>query len=349
MRNCTVRAREELGVIYLVYGDDDVGVEESLAAMKAAAAPEGLGDINVTTLDAKGNARGDGQTLTPDELAAVAFTVPFMADRRLVIVKGLLSRFESRTPSRSGASKRQDVQPWTELAGRLGELPTTTDLVFADGPVGRGNPLLQKLRPIAEERVFQLPRGNELSQWVVRRASVHGVEIEPRAAAALADAVGRQPLILDSELQKLALSTDGQRIRQEDVQRMVVYVREASIFQAVDAVVEGRTGDAIRMVRQIVDGGQPATYVITMIARQVRLLLLSKEMRAQRVTPREMSQRLSLPGFAVDRALRQEARLSFERLTQMHRQLLDTDLAMKTTGVNEQLALEMLIAEMSLG
>jgi len=335
-------------VIYLIYGDDEVRVDEELASLKGAASPDGLGDINVTTLDA----RADAKALTPDELTAAAFTMPFMAERRLVIVKRLLSRFDTLAPSRSGTSgrpKSQEVRPWTDLADQLTELPTTTDLVFADGPVGRGNPLLKRLKPMAKESVFQLPRDNQLGQWVVQRASVHGVEIEPRAAFALADAVGRQPMILDSELKKLALSRDGQRIRQEDVQRMVAYVRESSIFQAVDAVVEGRTGDAIRMVRQIIDGGQPATYVITMIGRQIRLLLLAKEMRAQRVAPREMGQRLKLPGFAVDRALRQEARLPFERLTRMHRQLVDTDLATKTTGVDEQLALELLIAEMSLG
>ena len=176
-----------------------------------------------------------------------------------------------------------------------------------------------------------------------------GVEIDPRAAAALAEAVGRQPMVLDSELRKLALSTDGQRIRREDVQRMVAYVRESTIFQAVDAVVEGRTGDAIRMVRQIVDGGQPASYVITMIARQVRLLLLAKELRSQRVAPGEMAQRLNLPTFAVDRTRRQEARLPYDRLARTHRQLVEADLAMKTTGVDEQLALDLLIAEMSLG
>jgi len=328
-------------VIFLIYGDDDVGVEEALAAMKAAASPEGLGDINVTRLD--------GQALTPAELTAAAFTMPFMADRRLVVVKRLMSRFDPRPQARAGAAKREEVKPWTELAGQLEELPATTDLVFADGPVARGNSLLQRLRRIAEERVFALPRGNELSQWVVKRASVHGVDIEPRAAAALADAVGRQPMVLDSELRKLALSRDGQRIRHEDVQRMVAYVREATIFQAVDAVVEARTGDAIRMVRQIVDGGQPASYVITMIARQVRLLLLAKELRSQRVTPGEIGQRLKLPGFAVDRTRRQEARLPYERLTRMHRQLIDADLAMKTTGVDEQLALDLLIAEMSVG
>ena len=332
-------------MIYLIYGDDEVRVEEELASLKGAESPDGLGDINVTTLDAQ----ADAKALTPEELTAAAFTMPFMAERRLVIVKRLLSRFDPRAPSRSATPRRPDVQPWIDLADQLTELPTTTALVFADGSVGRGNPLLKKLKPMANESVFQLPKDNQLGQWVVQRASVHGVEIEPRAAFALADAVGRQPMILDSELKKLALSRDGQRIRQEDVQRMVAYVRESSIFHAVDAVVDGKTGDAIRMVKQIIDGGQPATYVITMIARQVRLLLLAKEMRAQKVAPREIGQRLKLPGFALTRAQRQEARLPYERLTRMHRQLVDTDLAMKTTGVDEQLALELLIAEMSLG
>ena len=328
-------------MIYLIYGDDDVGVEEALKAMKAAASPDGLGDINISALD--------GHELTTDELMAAAFTVPFMADRRLVTVKRLLSRFDIRPQSRVGAVRRKEVQPWIELTGELGEMPATTDLVFTDGPVSRGNQLLQRLRRIAEERVFLLPKGNQLSQWVIRRATAHGVEIEPRAAAALAEAVGHQPRVLDSELVKLALSTDGQRIRQKDVQNMVVYVRELTIFQAVDAVVEGRTGDAIRMVRRIVDGGQPVSYVIIMISRQVRLLLLAKELRSQKVEPREMGQRLNLPGFATDRAMRQEARLPYERLARMQGQLVKADLAMKTTDVDEQLALDLVIAEMSVG
>ncbi|MCL0029143.1 DNA polymerase III subunit delta [Dehalococcoidia bacterium] len=328
-------------MIYLIYGDDNVGVEELLKAMKAAASPDDLGDINVSMLD--------GQALATDELTAAAFTVPFMADRRLVIVKRLLSRFDIQPQSRVGTARREEVRPWIDLVDELGEMPATTDLVFTDGSVSRGNRLLQRLRRIAEERVFLLPKGNQLSQWVVRRAAAHGVDIEPRAAVALAEAVGHQPMVLDSELAKLALSTDDQRIRREDVQNMVVYVRELTIFQAVDAVVEGRTGDAIRMVRQIVDGGQPVSYVITMIARQVRLLLLVKELRSQKVEPREMGQRLNLPSFAADRARRQEARFPYERLARIQRQLVKTDLAIKTTDVDEQLALDLVIAEMSLG
>ena len=329
-------------MLYLIYGEDDVSVEEAVAAMKANAGPAELRDVNVTVLESN--------NLTPEELAAAAFTIPFMADRRLVIVRGLMSRFERRNPARSsGRGQRNAIGPWTELAGQFGELPPTTDLVFMDGPLSGNNSLLTKLKPLGKERVFALPRGNEIGSWIAHRAAKHGVDIEPRAVAALADSVGRQPRILDAELRKLALYRDGQPIRQEDVEHMVAYVREASIFQAVDAVVEGRTGDALRMARQITDAGQPASYVITMIARQIRLLLLAKDMRTHKAPPNEIGQRLRLPSFAVNRTLRQESRLSFQRLKQIHRALVDTDLAMKSTSADEQLTLEMLIAELSLG
>jgi DNA polymerase-3 subunit delta len=329
-------------LIYLIYGEDDVSVEEAVAEMKANAGPDELRDVNVTVLDSN--------SLTPEELAAAAFTIPFMADRRLVIVRGLLSRFERGRNARAGGQgKRNAVGPWTELAGQLGDLPPTTDLVFMDGLLSSNNTLMTKLKPLGKEKVFSLPRANEIGGWISRRAAHLGMEIEPRAVAALADSVGRQPRILDSELRKLAMYRDGQPITQQDVERMVAYVREGNIFQTVDAVVEGRTGDALRMARQITDAGQPASYVVMMIARQIRLLLLAKDMRTYRVPPNEIGQRLRLPSFAVNRALRQESRLSLQRLTQIHRALVEADLAVKTTSVDEQLNLEMLIAELSLG
>ncbi len=326
-------------MIFLLYGEDDVGVEEALAKMKEAAGPEDLRDVNVTVLQ--------GADLTPEDLAMAAFTLPFMTDRRLVVVKGLLTRFQRQGSSRGGGG-RKELEPWLALVAQLENLPDVTGLVFVDAALVRNNSLLAKLKPIARERVFALPRGTEFQGWIAQRAVARGVDIEPAAIAALADAVGRQPRLIDAEIQKLGAYNEDGRVTRDDVQLMVAYVREVGIFETVDAVVEGRTGDAIRMVRQIVEGGDPAIYVITMIARQVRLLLLAKDLRANNVQRNELPKRLGVPPFAVDRTLRQEGRLSFQRLREIHRRLVDTDLAMKSTSIDDDLALEMLIAELSL-
>ena len=331
-------------MIHLVYGEDVVSVDEALTDLAKSAGPDDLRDVNYTSLDADG--------LVPNTVAAAAFTVPFMSDRRVVVVKGLLSTFERRAPSRSrGASNNDPLKTWTEFADQLHSLPPTTELAFIDGGLSRSNPLMRKLAPISQVREFPLPRERDMPGWITRRANTIGVQIEPRAAATLAEAVGRQPRLIDSELRKLALYADGTPVGVEDVRQMVAYVREANIFQtvdayvreanifqAVDAIIDRRTGVALRMLRRIMEDGAPAAYVMTMIARQVRLAHgLSKDMKAGccRMATRheseglpqdEIGRRLRLSGWVLNKTLQQERRLSFEYLAHVHSQLVESRL-----------------------
>ena len=327
-------------MIHLVYGEDDVSVDEALTDLAQSAGPDDLRDVNYTSLDADG--------LTPNAVAAAAFTVPFMSDRRVVVIRGLLSSFERRPPSGSRRSSNSDLlKAWTEFADQLNSLPPTTDLAFVDGGLSKSNPLVRKLTPLSQVREFPLPRERDMPGWIMRRANSIGVRIEPRAAATLAEAVGRQPRLIDSELRKLALYSDGTPVGVEDVRNMVAYVREANIFQAVDAIIDRRTGVALKMLRRIMEDGAPAAYVMTMIARQVRLLLMAKDMKEQGLPQDEIGRRLRLSGWVLNKTLQQERRLSFDYLAHVHNQLVKTDLALKTKPLDEQLALEILVAELS--
>ena len=327
-------------MIHLVYGEDVVSVDEALSDLEKTAGSDDLRDINYTPLDADG--------LTPNAVAAAAFTAPFMSDRRVVVVKGLLSTFERRPPSGSRrASNNDPLKAWTEFADQLNSLPPTTELAFADGGLSKRNPLVRKLTPISQVREFPLPRERDMPGWITRRANTIGVRIDPRASAMLAEAVGRQPRLIDSELRKLSLYADGTPVGVEDVRQMVAYVREANIFQAVDAIVDRRTGVALKMLRRIMEDGAPAAYVMTMIARQIRLLLMAKDMKSQGLPQDEIGRRLRLSGWVLNKTLQQERRLSFEYLAHVHRQLVETDLALKTKPLDDQLALEILVAELS--
>ena len=339
-------------MIYLLYGEDGLALEQALVALKADAASEELQDLNVTTLD--------GATVEFDEFAAACSTVPFLADKRVVIVSGLLSRFESsgfggsrsraRTQPRNQPSNQQDesrLGSWAAIKDYLPTLPDTTDLIFVDGRVSGNNPLVGHIRPHAKVQTFPLPPMRDIPGWIKGLAEKLGVSIEPKAVATLAEAIGTDTRVLDSELRKLALYRTGETILQEDVNDLVSYAREASIFAAVDAVLAGRAGVALRMFQQITSSGRPATYVITMIARQVRLLLLAKDLKAQRVPPQEMGARLSLSGYPLTKTLEQEGLFTNERLKLIHRKLLEADVAIKTGTADEQMALDMLILEFS--
>lgn len=332
-------------MLYLLYGEDDLAVEEAIASFKNDVGSPDLLDVNMASFVA------DKTSFA--EVSATCNTVPFLAEKRLVIVKGLLGRFEStRSTGRrrqSASSGQSRLGDWEDLPGYVGNLPPTTDLVLADRRVGGSNPMLVALRPLAEVRTFPAPSGTELLRWIQDRAQSYGASIEPLAVNALADNIGQELRLLDSELRKLALYRLESTIRADDVSEMVSYVKEANVFAAVDAVLDGRTGIAIRLVHQILQSGRPATYLITMVARQVRLLILAKDLKAQRTPPDEIGKRLSISGYPLRKTLDQEGRFSHQRLAYIHKKLMEADLSIKSSSNDDSLVLDMLIADLATG
>ena len=104
---------------------------------------------------------------------------------------------------------------------------------------------------------------------------------------------------------------------------------------------------AMQTVSSLRRGGAEVSYIIVMLARQLRLILLAQELVPQRLPGSELGRRLGLTSeFAVRATQEQAHRHSRGQVTLMYRRLLDTDLAIKRGELGEQLALEILVAEL---
>ena len=327
-------------MIYSLSGEDDFTIRETLTGMKESVGTPDVRDVNIVTLNAN---------VSLDEFTANASTVPFLADKRLVLVEGLLGKFERRGGGRSssGANGRKDLSEWERLPLVLADVPETTDVVFVDGRLSASNPLLKLIQERVTAKTFNPPGPRELRMWIADRARSERAEIEERAVQMLAETIGSDLPVIASELRKLALVAAGRAITAEDVDSMVSYAQESNIFASVDAIVEGRVSEALGLVHGLLEGGSPTGYIITMIARQVRLLILAKEIGARRLSTGEASQRLRLSGYPLRKTLFQADRFSMERLVEIHRMLLEADLAMKSTGADDELILDTLIADIA--
>ena len=324
-------------MIYLIYGDDSLSVEEMLASLRADAGADELYDVSTTTLD--------GASVSLAELEAAWSTIPFLADRRTVMVRGLLARMER---GRGGSTRSGGIdEEWADIGERLAIVPESSDVIFVDAAVNRGNPLLRAIRPLAQVHEFRLPSVREMPGWVRQRADRLGAAIEPSAISALVDAIGNDTRLIDMELQKLALYRSDGMIRRQDVEAMVSYVREANIFAAVDATLEGRAGIALRLVHQLLDAGRPPTYLITMLARQMRFLIVAKDMKARGFQQDEIGRKLAISGYPLTKTMQQEGRFDAVRLVEIHRRLIEADLSIKTGAADEEMALDALIVALS--
>jgi len=322
-------------MIYLLHGEDTFSLRERLAEMKEAVGTLDLRDVNTVTL---------AGTTSFGELVANANTVPFLSDKRIVIVEGLLGKFDKKGGS---ADDAPDTGAWEGLGQALETLPPTTDLIFVEATVSPQNALAKAIRPYIKEQKFDVPGPRELRQWIATRAQAEGIQIEQRAVDTMANSIGGNLPIIVTELQKLGLFVNGGAITHEDVESMVPYTKEANIFATVDAMLEGRSDVAIRLVNQILQAGSSPGYVLTMMARQTRLLILAKEIKSQRVPQEEHGKRLGLRGFPLRKTLEQTERFSMDRLAEIHGALLEADYAMKTSSADEELVLDTLIADVA--
>ena len=288
----------------------------------------------------------NGNSVTLADLQAVCNAMPFLAEYRLVVVEGLLGSFEARGPRRRGGGpSRNRLAQWEGLAGYTAEVPSTTELVFVDETLRSSNPLLRGLSANAEVRRFPVPRGEELARWIRNRAKAKKASISPGALRLLNQYVGPNLRLLDSELEKLSLYAGEEQIDEGHVRGMVAQVREASIFAAVDAIVQGNPSVALRLLRKLRNDGAALPYVQAMIARQLRLVTVAKELVETGVPRAEMGARLELRAdFAVRKTLEQARRFSWPRLKGLYECLLEMDLAIKQGRQDEDLALELLVA-----
>lgn len=330
-------------MIYLLYGDDEFSLHEHLGRIREEIGSEELVEANTTTLD--------GVTVTPQQLLEASSVVPFLAEHRLVIVQGLFQRFGSQRDrgrtGRGGHPRGQAADEWAGLADMLALVPETTVVVFVDGSLRRDNPLLQQVASHAEVRAFPLLRGQELAAWIRQRVTSVGATISEQAIRLLAEYVGGDLWIMSGEVEKLALYSEGEDISEEAVRLLVGRSREASIFEMVDGVLEGKASAALQGLRRLLQGGADASYVIVMLARQLRLVLLTQELLQRRVARTELGTRLGLTAeFAVRRTEQQARRHASGQMVAMYGRLLDTDLAIKQGAVADDLALETLVAEL---
>jgi|TARA_Y100000031_G_scaffold156690_1_gene212444 DNA polymerase-3 subunit delta len=329
-------------LLYVLYGEDDYSIHQKLEELKKEIGDSTALVTNMTVFD--------GAQVTVDQLKAVSEAMPFLAEKRLVIVYGLLGRFAPKGQSGQRKKSTRVSRPpegYRALGEYLGQTLETTILVLVDGRLRGKNLLLQELAGKARVMSFPLPREARLLSWIQDQVREKGSSISPQAIGLLVRFVGSNLWIMSNEIEKLVLFTSGRRVEEADVRQVVSYAQEANVFTMVDAILEFRVGVAGQLLQQLLQQGASPAYLLVMLTRQVRLVVRVKELTRQKKPLKEMLARLELASeYVLQKTLVQAGRYSLARLKEVYHKLLEVDLSIKTGRYDAELALNMLVAEL---
>lgn len=320
---------------YIFHGEDDLSIQEAVHKLR-----DGMGenaDLNTTEFD--------GTTASVPEVMNAVSSYPFLSDKRLVIVKGMLAWLARKGAGQTGKDGIERLQ------NDLPHLPEYARLVLVEREtLSDKHPILQlaPTLPNGYVKVFQVPK--DTTSWILKRIRTeYKREMDNQAAAALSAVTGDDLRRADNELVKLvSYVDDGQTINEEHVAALTPYVPEANIFKMVDAIAEGKGQVALELLhRLLADKNQDPFSLYGMIIRQFRLLLLAKEHLNDGGSSSGIASAIGVRPFVAQNLARQVRGFSLEDLERIYRSLQETDFKMKTGQITADLALDLLVASVA--
>jgi len=299
-------------------------------------------------------------------------TLPFLSEQRLVVIDGLPKKKRGEpnestmvSPDKTeGGTTAQGSKPKKgkqggkstsltragfakALANYIPLIPETTILILlVDEALEATNPLLKAAQQYGKVVQSALPKGAALHSWITRRAKSIGVKITPSAMALLADFIGNNLRLLTNELDKLAVYVGKDAtINEEDVRLLSAQVREARIFDLTDALALRNHKQALNILHDLLEDGEPPLKLISTITSQVRSLLLVKELAQKGMRPTQIAATLSIAPFVAEKSFGQVGNFSVPQLEHTYRQLLATDATLKRSRLSPAMALDLLVLQ----
>ena len=338
-------------VVYLLHGDDEFNIAQEVAKLEAKLGDDALREANTTSLD--------GRSFNLNDLVTVVSPMPFMTERRLVILSHPLARLESKEKKARFFNKQKLTKDREKIIENFEKVPLTTALVLvehklltSDWERKKGNlHWLERWAGSNRERVYvkAFPLG-DMGGWIQNRAAQEGGQFTHEAAKRLAELVGDNSRLADQETRKLLDYADYKRpVGVEDVDLLTPDSSQADIFAMVDALGMRNGKEASLLLQRLLEQ-QEHGYIFAMVIRQFRLLLLVREILDGGGGGDEIAAKLRflrVKKWMSRKLIPQAKRFSLPVLEEIFHRLLNLDEDVKSSLIPVDLALQIFVSELT--
>lgn len=306
--------------VYLLYGEEWYLIRQYRDKLKKALVAD-EDTMNFTAFE--------GSEVNPKEIIDLAETLPFFAERRLILVE------------KSGMFKKGGE----ELADYLSDLPSTTFFLFVEEEVDKRSRFYKALTKIGAAVEFGAQKDETLARWVAGRIRAEGKNITQGAYELFISKTGTDMENIDKELEKLICYTlDKDVIRPEDVEAITTEQITSQIFAMVDAIADHQQKKALDLYYDLLALKEAPMRILFLIMRQFQIMMIVKTMGNQGFSNKDIAAKAGCPEWAVrNKYLRQCRAFSLNRIKQALQDGTEYEEAVKSGRMDDQMAVELLI------
>ena len=306
--------------MYLLYGEERFLKNSYKNRLKEAV----IGD------DTMNFACFEGKGLDVDELIRLADTMPFFAERRLILIED------------SGFFKNA-CEP---LVKYLPSMPDTTCLLFVESEVDKRSKLYKKVKELGYIAEMTRQDAAQLGRWAGGILAKEGKKITGRTMELFLSMAGDDMEHIRMELEKLISYTMGRDvITDEDVRAICTVQVTNKIFDMVAAIVNRQTRKAMDLYEDLLTLKEPPMRILFLIARQFNQLLQVKELMGKGLDKGTIASRLKMQPFVVGKVMPQARQFSREQILSYVNLCVEAEEAVKSGRLQDRLAVELLITK----
>lgn len=193
-----------------------------------------------------------------------------------------------------------------------------------------------------EKKIFNNPiNKNEEIKWIQSLAISYDLDLDYNAAKYLSDINDWDSLSIFNEIKKLSVIFNSDQksnnLGVNDIKHHISSPRHRyKIFALVDDLIMLREQKALFQLNEFIASGAGFSYLITMIARQIRIIASAKSRIEEGQNMTEINKSLGLPSYVFNLTIQLAKQISFDRIKNLSDILLEHDLKFKTSTISEE-------------
>ena len=274
----------------------------------------------------------EGADIHMPELIDQAETMPFFADRRLIIIQnsGLL---------KSGGE---------ELAAYLPTSPEGTCFIICESESDKRSKLYKTCQNMGIVVSADTPDELTLKKWVNKMLADSGKRMTERDIEYFLKTVGTDMFLIKNETEKLiSYCADKDIVNAKDVDIICVPQINDRIFDMVDAIGNRNRKKALDLYYDLLALRESPYRILSLVSRQFNLLLQTKELLLKNASKQELLSKVPLPQYYVNKYIDQTRQFDMKALKEGLEMCVEADASIKSGNMKDSLSIELLISELS--
>ncbi len=305
--------------VYLLYGEEAYLRLQFRDKLLTALVPEE---------DSMNFHRFTGKGIDEKEIIALAETLPFLAERRVILIEDS-AFFKNKTD---------------ELADYLSELPEHLVMIFSESEVDKRGRLFKGVQKAGLAVEFAQQSETVLSRWVLQQITQNGKKITQADMEHFLSLTGADMNNIRNELEKvLAYCAEKESIGRADIDAVASPRLENRIFDMVRAVSGQRKKEALELYHDLLALKESPMRILYLLAREFNNLRRLRDLRADGISQGEMAKIVGMPPFAVKKNLELLRNDRAEELEELVEEFVRAETDVKTGKLDDQLAVELML------